>query len=198
MTESMLVPIYTIGYGGRSIEEFIALLQQYEIKFLIDVRSHPYSRPRPDYSKDALESQLKQHNIRYIFMGDSLGGRPNDSTCYVDGKVDYAKVCEKPFYQKGISHLRTAWERQLRVTVMCSEAKPQECHRGKLIGNTLVAENIAVAHIDEAGKIKTQQEINDALAEVQLSLFDEDPVATALHEKKGFSRKKYAPSQEKE
>ncbi len=35
------IPIYTIGYGNRSIEDFVKLLQDYDIKFLVDVRSQP-------------------------------------------------------------------------------------------------------------------------------------------------------------
>jgi len=115
------VPIYTIGYGNRSIDDFVGLLQGYHIKFLVDIRSQPFSRFNPDYSKEALEKHLKQNSIRYIFMGENLGGRPKDSSCYVDGKVDYTIVREKPFYQIGISYLHTAWEKQLLIALMCSE-----------------------------------------------------------------------------
>jgi uncharacterized protein (DUF488 family) len=168
------IPIYTIGYGNRSIEEFVGLLQQYDIKFLADIRSQPYSRYNPDFSKDALERRLKQVGIRYIFMGDTLGGRPKDDTCYQeDGRVDYEKVAEREFYQKGISYLHTAWDKQLRIVLMCSEAKPQACHRSKLIGKTLSKQNIEVAHIDEMGGIKTQEEVDLLLTDGQLTLFDD-------------------------
>ncbi len=185
-------PIYTIGYGNRSIEELVLLLQQYEIKFLIDIRSQPYSRFKPDFSREALEKHLKQYGIRYVFMGDTLGGRPTDSTCYVDGRVDYAKVRDKPFYQEGIKRLHGAWEKQVRVVLMCSEAKPQDCHRSKLIGNTLIEQCINVAHIDEVGELKTQEEVNQVLTDGQLSLFEQEPL-TSLNRKIGYSRKKYAP-----
>jgi uncharacterized protein (DUF488 family) len=160
--------------------------------YLVDVRSQPYSRFNHDFSKDDLEKHLRSHNIRYVYMGDTLGGRPKDDTCYVDGRVDYFKLREKPFYQEGIGRLRTAWEKQLRVVVMCTELKPQECHRGKLIGNTLIEQNIEVMHIDEEGTIKTQQYINQQLmgSSGQLTLFD-DP-SPNFHEKIGFSRKKYS------
>ena len=167
-------PIYTIGYGNRSIEEFVELLQQYDIKFLADIRSQPYSRYNPDFSKDALEKRLKQASIRYIFMGDTLGGRPKDDTCYQeDGRVDYEKVAEKEFYQKGISNLHTAWDKQLHIVLMCSEAKPQTCHRSKLIGKTLSKQKIEVAHIDEMGAAKTQEEVDLLLTDGQLTLFDD-------------------------
>src|SRR5690349_4834154 len=103
------VPIYTIGYGNRSIDDFIDLLLRYHIEYVIDVRSQPYSRYSPDFSKKTLEQYLQQQTIHYVFMGDLLGGRPADETCYVDGKVDYSRVCTKAFYQQGIQRVRTAW-----------------------------------------------------------------------------------------
>ena len=184
------IPIYTIGYGNRPIDEFVDLLQKHGIKFLVDIRSQPHSRFKPEFSRDALEKRLKQHHIRYISMGDTLGGRPKDPSCYVDDRVDYARVREKPFYQKGIGYLHTAWEKQLQVALMCSEAKPQECHRSKLIGNTLIEQDIEVMHINEMGEIKTQQQINEMLTDGQLLLFDQEPLTT-LSEKMGLSRKRY-------
>ena len=178
------IPIYTVGYGNRSIDDFVKLLQDYDIKFLADIRSQPYSRYNPDFSKDALERRLKQASIRYIFMGDTLGGRPRDDASYQeDGRVDYEKVAEKDFYQKGISYLHTAWDKQLRIVLMCSEAKPQACHRSKLIGKTLGKQNINVAHIDETGAVKTQEEVDLLVTSGQLPLFDE---------MLGLSSKKYA------
>src|ERR1700692_4202888 len=91
------IPIYTIGYGNRSIEEFIQLLQAYNIQYLVDIRSQPYSRFSPDFSQKALQQHLKQHNIGYIFMGKELGGRPKDSSAYKeDGKIDYEKLAALP------------------------------------------------------------------------------------------------------
>src|SRR5438045_1657198 len=113
-------PMYTIGYGSRSVEELIRLLEQHQIEFLIDIRSQPYSKFKPEYSKDALEEHLRQAGLRYVFMGDSLGGRPKDQSCYVNGKVDYEKLKDKPFYQEGIARLHTALEKDLRVALFCS------------------------------------------------------------------------------
>jgi uncharacterized protein (DUF488 family) len=187
------IPIYTVGYGNRSIDDFVTLLQDYDIKFLVDIRSQPYSRFSPDFSKDALDKRIQQHHIRYIFMGDTLGGRPKDSSCYVGNKVNYARVREKSFFQKGISYLHTAWEKQLHIALMCSEAKPQECHRAKLIGNILTEQNIDVAHIDETGATKTQLQINriiQKLTDDQPSLFGDESLVT-MSKKVGLSRKKY-------
>ena len=82
-------PIYTIGYGARDMDAFIAALKKFDVAFLIDVRSKPYSRYKPDFSKHALEQHLQQAGIRYVFMGDTLGGMPDNLDCYTEGKVDY-------------------------------------------------------------------------------------------------------------
>ena len=181
------IPIYTIGYGNRSIDVFLALLKQYGIRYLVDIRSQPYSRFNTNFSKAALELLLKRHQIAYMFMGDTLGGRPDDRSCYVNDKVEYALVREKPFFQQGIARVQTAWEMQLPIALMCSELKPEECHRSKLIGATLAERHITVSHIDENGQIKTQVEVLDIVTGNQPSLFPDVP-----HKKASSSRKKYS------
>ncbi len=189
------VPIYTIGHGNRSLEDFVSLLQYYQIRYLVDVRSQPYSRYVPHFSKAILEQALYKHNFHYLYLGDMLGGRPVDPSCYSDGKADYLQVREKPWYLQGIQRLHIAWEKQLAIVVMCSELKPQECHRGKLIGNSLLERGIAVSHIDEFGQLRTQQEVNVLLTGGQPLLF-EDISPIELHGKIGRARKKVHPPQE--
>ena len=190
----MTIPLYTIGYGARSIEQFIALLQQYRVEYLVDIRSRPYSRFQQQFSKQNLEQALKEQHIHYMFMGDSLGGRTSDETCYIDGKVNYARLQEKDFYQQGIQRLQNALTKQLYVALMCAEARPQECHRSKLIGNTLVNRGIEVLHIDENGATQTQEAVNNSHLNGQLSLFNEGDEVFLQSKNIGHSRKKYHPS----
>jgi uncharacterized protein (DUF488 family) len=163
------VPIYTVGYGTRNIDDFVALLRRYNIKYLIDVRSKPYSSFKPEFSQKSIVNFLTMNNIKYIFMGDKLGGQPVDPSCFENGKVDYAKCQEKSYFKEGIVRLRKAWEKQSYVVLMCSEGKPQECHRSKLIGEVLVKENIDVAHIDECGEVKSQEVVISLLHQGQQS-----------------------------
>lgn len=179
-----MIPIYTIGYGGRSIEQFIAVLQHYGIRFLVDVRTAPYSRFKPEFSKAPLEAALQAAGIRYVYMGDALGGQPADADCYTDGKVDYEKVKVKSFYLQGIERIRTAFQQQHPVALMCSEGKPEQCHRSKLIAPSLLDIGVAVEHIDENDQIKRQDEVLFALTGGQLGLFS-GPTFT--------SRKRYRP-----
>ena len=167
------IPIYTIGYGARTMEAFIEALKAYQINVLIDVRSAPYSRYKPEFSREELDKRLRLNGIRYVYMGDQLGGQPADRDCYVDDKVDYDLVKEKAFYRTGIGRIRKAFQQQLRVVLMCGEGKPEACHRSKLIGATLKDLGIPVSHIDENDQPRTQDEIVYELTDGQLSLFGE-------------------------
>jgi uncharacterized protein (DUF488 family) len=165
------MPIYTIGYGARSIEQFIKTLKAHDIVYLIDVRSAPYSRYKPEFSKNQLERALRGEGIRYVYMGDLLGGQPDDPDCYIDGKVSYERVREKAFYRQGIGRVQKAFEQGLPVVLMCSEGKPETCHRSKLIGETLTELGVPLRHIDENDALKTQEEVINRLTGGQLSLF---------------------------
>lgn len=177
-------PLYSIGHGNRSIEEFLALLKRYGIEYLVDVRSQPFSKYNPQYNRPSLEHDMAAAGMRYVFMGDSLGGRPKDDSCYdPEGRVDYQVVGKKEFFLSGIHRLKTAQEKDCGVVIMCSESNPGECHRSKLIGRVLSEQGIPLMHIDENGKLKTQaaviNELNKGLAEKDL--FGNALNATSVH-----------------
>lgn len=156
--------IYTIGHGSRTIEEFISLLKKYQVKYVLDVRSKPYSKYFTHFNKEELKSALNQECITYGFMGDTLGGRPSDVSCYNnEGKVDYEAVKTKSFFLEGINRLKKAYQDGYRLALMCSESRPCECHRSKLIGTSLTENNIYLNHIDEKGNLKDQKEVMDEL-----------------------------------
>lgn len=168
-----LTPIYTIGYGSRSLDAFIEALRKYGAQYVADVRSAPYSRYKPEFSKKPLEQALQREGLHYVYMGDALGGMPRDRSCYVNGKVDYERVREAQFYQKGIARLRTAAERGLPTAAMCSEAKPEMCHRSKLIGASLTQAGVETLHIDENDALLTQEQVMKRLTGGQRPLFGE-------------------------
>lgn len=149
--------ILSIGYGKINIENFISLLKQYDIAFLIDIRSVPYSKGNQDFNQEVLKFHLDRVGIKYVFMGDSIGGRPKDLSCYhPDGKVNYEALEATKDYQTGLERLVTASKLESNVVMMCSEANPLECHRTKLIGRSLKKREIEVYHITHNGDLKTQ------------------------------------------
>jgi len=175
-------PIFTVGYGTSSIEEFIELLKRYEIKCIVDIRSNPYSKFNPDFSIGALRRHLEANGIAYRYMGDSLGGMPADPSCYhPNGHPDNSKIKEKDFFKKGIQEVLSLWRsyQPQRIALMCACQSPERCHRSKLVGQYIYEtrdnSDIDVVHIyrDKDG---TYQEIDQhqAILKVvhgQLNLF---------------------------
>jgi len=171
--------IFSVGYGNRSFEAFSQLLNENGIKYLIDVRTSPYSKFNPDFTRDVLEKKLQTINIRYVYMGDLIGGLPRDRDCYSDEKVDYDKCRNNGTFITGITRLITALEKQLTIAIMCSEGKPHECHRSKLLGEMLKERGIELLHIDEEDRIVTQTEVMDRITKGQLALFGEMQMLTS-------------------
>jgi uncharacterized protein (DUF488 family) len=53
--------------------------------------------------------------------------------------------------------LTTANEKQIKIAIMCSESKPEECHRSKLIGQELLKKKISLKHIVSDKMVKSQE-----------------------------------------
>lgn len=165
--------IYSIGHGNKKIEDFIKELDSFEIEYLLDIRSKPFSKWSPQFNKAPLEIELKKHGINYVYIGDQLGGLPDDSSCYDhNGKVVYDILKEKDYFKEGLKRLITANEKKINLAIMCSEANPQECHRTKLIGQELLKNQISLNHIVAPSKCKSQElvmtELNKGLSLVDL------------------------------
>lgn len=157
--------LYSIGHGQKTQEEFISELKSFDIHFLVDVRTNPYSKWVPQFNQGTIEQWLLQEGIRYIYMGDYIGGRPQNYVCYdEDGFFDYHRMSEEPSFKIGLNRLVDANTKKCRVAIMCSESDPSECHRSKLIGRELYfGYNISMNHIVGVQKIISQEEIMKTL-----------------------------------
>jgi uncharacterized protein (DUF488 family) len=179
-------PLLSIGYGStRSSDELIGLLGRYSVRYLVDVRSKPYSKFRPEFSREALQAILTRAGCKYVFMGDTLGGLPSDTSVYTGGKVDYAKCREKQWFKEGLARLETAYRDGQRLVIMCSELAPERCHRSKLIGAALADAKVALAHIDETGAVITQEQALARLEGGQASLFGLDLTSRRRYQPEG-------------
>ncbi|WMI41426.1 DUF488 domain-containing protein [Parabacteroides distasonis] len=157
--------LYSIGHGQKTQEEFISELRSFDIHFLVDVRSSPYSKWVPHFNQGIIERWLKQEGVRYVYMGDYIGGRPQNENCYdEEGYFDYRMMAEEPTFKTGVNRLVDANNKKCRVAIMCSESDPSECHRSKLIGRELYfLHNISMNHIIAINKTISQEEIMKTL-----------------------------------
>ncbi|MGD2110761.1 MAG: DUF488 domain-containing protein [Phycisphaerae bacterium] len=176
--------ILTIGYGNRTPESFLELLLLHHTGLLVDVRSAPYSRTRPEFSGDSLRVQLPAQGIEYTFMGHSLGGQPDDPECFVNGRVDYVRCRRQAWFQTGVDELQSMYDNPPQLVLMCAELRPEQCHRSKLIGEELTARGIRVLHIDESGTEVPHVKVIERLSRGQLELFGSPTSST-------MSRKRY-------
>ncbi len=171
--------IYTIGHGNKSIEELVTILRSYGIKYLIDVRSKPYSKYYPQFNREDLAVSINNTgDIVYGYMGDQIGGLPPDDRYKTNGKMDYNKMKTNPNYQIGLSRIIKANNLGFPTCLMCSESNPAECHRSKLLGESLRENGIIINHIvkNKLGKyvLKSQKDvINEVANEGVEDLFGE-------------------------
>ena len=143
-------PVFTVGHSNHSLAKFVALLQMHSINEVMDVRSSPYSRYTPHFNREVLAKMLRgvgEGGIKYVFMGDELGGRPVNRSCYdAHGRVCYDRLADTDLFRSGIMRtIRIANER--RAVLMCSEKEPLDCHRTLLVARVLVKQGIIVKHI---------------------------------------------------
>jgi len=159
--------LYTIGHSDHSIPEFLELLKQYGVTLVVDVRSQPYSRWMHQFNRELLAYDLKAAKIGYHFMGDRLGGRPDDPTLYDPGqeRPDYDRLEQTPQFQEGLEAL-IELAQTATVAVMCSEGDYRQCHRHLLITQTLLGRGQDVIHIQPDGTT-----LPGSLIPRQLSLF---------------------------
>lgn len=138
--------IFTVGHSNHSMDDFLRLLRRHDVDAVADVRSTPYSRRHPQFNQKALASGLELAGIRYLFLGDRLGARPDDPKCYVDGKVQYDRLADTPAFHSGIRQVIDLIGAH-RAALLCAEREPLDCHRMILVGKHLDAAGVRVAHI---------------------------------------------------
>ncbi len=154
--------IFTIGHSTHTVSGFVALLRQHQIELVVDVRSHPWSRHLPHFNQLVLEASLKTYGINYQFAGQKLGARPEDGSCYVQGKVHFPTVARKPWFIQGLEALMALAQAQ-RSAIMCSEQDPLQCHRAILVGYHLQTYQWQVRHILRDGALESQAHLESRL-----------------------------------
>ena len=162
--------LFTIGHSNRSIADFLALLKEFEIRALVDIRRFPSSKRFPHFNRGNLEEELDRNHIRYSWL-EPLGGRrpavgedpsPNQAleTIAFRHYADYMLTQE---FRQGIEDLLGTASGQ-RTTIMCAEKLFWNCHR-RLLSDYLVAQGITSQHILDSGSLQLHQLTTEARLE---------------------------------
>jgi uncharacterized protein (DUF488 family) len=155
--------LFSIGHSHHDLAGFLGLLHRAAVTAVADVRSHPSSRRLPQFNRPDLERALQALGMSYLFLGDRLGGRPDDPALYdAEGRVDYERVRATPSFRAGLDTLLQA-AGHAPVAMLCSEADPLDCHRGLMITPALVEAGVAPLHLRRDGAVETTAEMEERL-----------------------------------
>jgi uncharacterized protein (DUF488 family) len=127
--------IFTIGYEGATVPEFLAALQAAGVERVIDVRALPLSR-RPGFSKSPLRAALEEVGIEYVHL--KALGTPADGRAaaragrHAEMAQVYAGQLELPEAMvQAAEMIELAKEKP--SALLCFERDPAHCHRTLLL-----------------------------------------------------------------
>jgi uncharacterized protein (DUF488 family) len=139
--------IFTIGYEGATVGEFLAALQNAGVERVIDVRALPLSR-RPGFSKSPLRAALEEAGIEYVHL-KALGtpaegraaaraGRHQDMARIYAGQLELPEAMVQSAQMLELARERPS-------ALLCFEREPAHCHRTLLLD--AVAPNVEALHL---------------------------------------------------
>lgn len=139
--------IFTIGYEGTTVGEFIGALTAAGVARVIDVRALPLSR-RPGFSKSALRAALEEAGIEYVHL--KALGTPADGRAaaragrHLELERIYSGQLELPEAMAEAAQMLEL-AREKPTALLCMERDPTHCHRSLLLA--AVAEDAEVHHL---------------------------------------------------
>lgn len=127
--------LYTIGYEGISLEQYLNKLILNNVKVLCDVRKNSLSM-KYGFSKSQLQKACENLDIKYMHIPDL--GIASDKRQSLNSQSDYDKLFVE--YEKTtlvankitVVHVLDILKNNERIALTCFEAHQCQCHRGTL------------------------------------------------------------------
>ena len=127
--------LYTIGYEGISLEEYLVRLLKNDVKVLVDVRNNPMSM-KYGFSKSQLKKYCASLGIGYVHIPEV--GIQSDQRQQLHTQSDYDKLFA--IYREHNLTKTTAYQNEIlqllkqhkRIALTCFEANICQCHRKHL------------------------------------------------------------------
>ncbi len=141
--------LHTVGYEGRSSEEFVATLVDAGIARLFDVRELPLSRKK-GFSKTALSQALEAAGIEYIHVRALGNPKPNRERYWagdVEGGASAYRDHLRGNAQQALDDLLLSIDEQ-PACLMCFERNHEVCHRDVIVDSLREMQpKLAVEHL---------------------------------------------------
>jgi uncharacterized protein (DUF488 family) len=152
------LPLYTLGHSTRSLEELVAVLREWKVSTLVDIRKFARSRTNPQFDGDELALRLPERGIAYVPI-TALGGRRGKSTSadpsrnagwQVSAFHNYADYAETEAFAQALEQLLSL-AAQSTCAVLCAEAVWWRCHR-RIVADYALLRGLEVFHIFDRAK----------------------------------------------
>ena len=125
------VVLFTLGYEGLRLEDWLARLRAHRVAAVCDVRRNPVSR-KPGFSRRQLEAALSRAGIGYLPFPEL--GIASAARAGADTRDKRQALFRR--YRRGLARhagelerLARAAAEHRRVALVCFEARPEDCHR---------------------------------------------------------------------
>lgn len=159
--------LYSVGHSNQSQEEFLELLKKHGINCIVDVRSVPASKYTPQFNLEPLKWFLRANEIQYLHFGDEFGARRTDCLD-ADGQVNFEQAIETTNFKRGVERLMNGLQKGFRISLMCSEANPLECHRFALVSRYFYDNGLDVQHILKDGELASHVSLEKQMTDEYL------------------------------
>jgi hypothetical protein len=127
--------LFTIGYEGISLEEYLTRLVKNDVKILVDVRNNPQSM-KYGFSKNQLKNYCASLGIEYVHFPE-VGVQSNQRQ-ELNAQVDYDNLFAG-YKRNNLSKTKSTQTAILnllikhkRIALTCFEANIWQCHRKHL------------------------------------------------------------------
>ena len=154
--------LYTVGHSTHAIGDFCTLLEQRGVTVLCDVRSHPSSAHNPQFNRASLSDSLQARGVRYLYLGDELGGRGGSGDYDENGVVDYRKLRRGERFADGCRRVLSLLADGETPALMCAEKNPLVCHRTLLVAPAL-RDKTDIRHILADGGAQSHDDLEKQL-----------------------------------
>lgn len=137
--------LFTIGYEGKTLEQYINLLIINDVHLLCDVRKNAYSQ-KYGFSKSQLEKACVGVGIKYVHIPQL--GIESEFRQDLRSQKDYDNLFE--FYEENtlkqnqeyLLKVRELVDSEKRIALTCFEHNPKECHRARVAKHLMLLPDI--------------------------------------------------------
>lgn len=149
LEKKVMSVLFTIGYEGASVDDFLETLKTVDVAAVLDVRQVSSSR-RPGFSKNQLREALEAVGIGYYHfagLGDPKEGRlAARRGQHIEFKRIFNLHMETPKAQADLE-AASQLAQEKTCCLFCYEREPSHCHRSIVANKIALNKTTLVRHL---------------------------------------------------